>query len=137
MALESGKPLREARGEVARCALVLEEAAEEARRIAGHVVPVDAVEGSEDRIALTISVPVGVIAAITPFNFPLYRRAQGRSRHRGGQRSRAQARYRTPLTALMIAGELLEQAASPRGACNDLGPGGAIGDLLVPIRAWP
>jgi acyl-CoA reductase-like NAD-dependent aldehyde dehydrogenase len=65
---ECAKPLGEARGEVARTISVLEECAEEATRISGHLVPVAGVAGSEDRLAFTLRLPVGVVAAITPFN---------------------------------------------------------------------
>jgi acyl-CoA reductase-like NAD-dependent aldehyde dehydrogenase len=65
---ECAKPLGEARGEVARAISVLEECAEEATRISGHLVPVAGVAGSEDRLAFTLRLPVGVVAAITPFN---------------------------------------------------------------------
>lgn len=65
---ESAKPVGEARAEVLRAVSVLRECAEEATRISGHLVPVDGVPGSEDRLAFTLRVPVGVVAAITPFN---------------------------------------------------------------------
>ncbi len=65
---ECAKPFSEARAEVARAASVLEECAEEATRINGHLVPVSGVAGSEDRFAFTIRLPVGLVAAITPFN---------------------------------------------------------------------
>jgi acyl-CoA reductase-like NAD-dependent aldehyde dehydrogenase len=65
---ECAKPLAEARGEVQRSIAVLEECAEEATRVVGHLVPVQGVSGSEDRISFTLRIPVGVVAAITPFN---------------------------------------------------------------------
>ncbi len=132
VALESGKPMREARGEVARTGLVLEEAAEEARRIAGHLVPVDAVPGSEDRIAFTIRVPLGVVAAITPFNGPLLSPA-----HKVGSAIAAgnvvvlKPATPTPLSALELAAELLA-AGLPSDFLQVLvGPGRDIGDALV------
>jgi len=65
---ECAKPVAEARAEVLRAIAVLEECAEEATRILGHLVPVEGVAGSEDRTAFTVRRPVGVVAAITPFN---------------------------------------------------------------------
>ena len=65
---ECAKPYREARAEVTRTISVLEECAEEATRIQGHLVPVSGLAGSEDRFAFTLRVPVGVVAAITPYN---------------------------------------------------------------------
>jgi acyl-CoA reductase-like NAD-dependent aldehyde dehydrogenase len=132
VALESGKPMREARGEVARTALVLEEAAEEARRIAGHLVPVDAVAGSEDRIAFTIRVPLGVIAAITPFNGPLL--SPG---HKVGSAIAAgnavvlKPATATPLSALELAAELLAAGLPPDLLQVVVGSGGEVGEALV------
>lgn len=71
LAQECAKPLPEARAEVARAVLVLEECAEEATRVQGHLVPVQGVAGSESRLAFTLRLPVGVVAAITPINGPL------------------------------------------------------------------
>jgi acyl-CoA reductase-like NAD-dependent aldehyde dehydrogenase len=65
---ECAKPYQEARAEVARSVSVLEECAEEATRLQGHLVPVSGLAGSEDRFAFTLRVPVGVVAAITPYN---------------------------------------------------------------------
>ncbi|MBC7804673.1 MAG: aldehyde dehydrogenase family protein [Akkermansiaceae bacterium] len=69
--LESGKTIRDARGEVDRGLLVLSLAAEEARRFGGDVLPLDINEASRGRIGLTRRFPVGTVAALTPFNFPL------------------------------------------------------------------
>jgi acyl-CoA reductase-like NAD-dependent aldehyde dehydrogenase len=132
VALESGKPMREARGEVARAALVLEEAAEEARRITGHLVPVDAVAGSEDRIAYTIRVPLGVIAAITPFNAPLLTPA-----HKVGSAIAAgnavvlKPATATPLAALELAAELIAAGLPADLLQVVVGPGTTVGDALV------
>ena len=68
---ESGKPLREARAEVQRAAMTLLFASEEASRLHGEEVPIDAAPGGAGRHGLLVREPVGVVAAITPFNFPL------------------------------------------------------------------
>src|SRR6266704_33906 len=68
---EVGKPVKDARLEIARATAALHLAAEEATRIAGEVVPMDAVPGGEGRIAYTVRRPLGIIAGITGFNFPL------------------------------------------------------------------
>lgn len=131
-ARESGKPMREARGEVARTALVLEEAAEEARRIAGHMVPVDAVPGSEDRIAFTMRFPVGIVAAITPFNGALLSPA-----HKVGAAIAAgntvilKPASATPLSALEFAAELLAAGLPPDFLQVIVGSGETIGDAVV------
>ena len=77
--------------------LDLTSAAAEARKLAGDVVPMDASPAGTGKLAFTMRVPIGVVAAISPFNFPLQpRRAQGRARARGRLRGRAQAREPDP-----------------------------------------
>jgi glyceraldehyde-3-phosphate dehydrogenase (NADP+) len=71
IALEAGKPIKLARLEVDRAAFVLRIGAEEARRIGGEILPLDWLPGTESREALVRRVPLGPIAGITPFNFPL------------------------------------------------------------------
>ncbi len=71
IALEAGKPIALARAEVARAAITFEVAASEARRFSGEVVPMDLEPRGEGRLAFTLRVPRGVVAAISPFNFPL------------------------------------------------------------------
>ena len=68
---EVGKPVMEAMGEVKGVAANLENIAEEAKRITGEMVPVDANPGSENRMSFTLKTPVGIVCAITPFNYPL------------------------------------------------------------------
>lgn len=68
---ESGKPITAARGEVARAVDTLQLSGEEARQIRGGTVPVDAVRAGVGMVAFELPMPVGVVAAITPFNFPL------------------------------------------------------------------
>ncbi len=71
LALEAGKPLKDGRGEVGRAVQVLRFAADEAKKIGGELVPMDAAIGGENRIGMVKRYPIGVISAITPFNFPL------------------------------------------------------------------
>jgi glyceraldehyde-3-phosphate dehydrogenase (NADP+) len=71
IALEAGKPLKTARLEVDRAAFTFVVAAEEAKRIYGEIVPLDWLPGNEGRIGHVRRVPLGPIAGITPFNFPL------------------------------------------------------------------
>jgi acyl-CoA reductase-like NAD-dependent aldehyde dehydrogenase len=68
---ESGKPIRTARGEVGRAAFTFQCAAEEATRSAGALLPLDAMPSSAGRLGLLRRQPLGAVAAITPFNFPL------------------------------------------------------------------
>ena len=69
---EEGKILPEATVEATRAKEIIELSAEEARRIAGEMIPLDAAPGASGRIGFTLRVPCGVVAAITPFNFPLH-----------------------------------------------------------------
>jgi acyl-CoA reductase-like NAD-dependent aldehyde dehydrogenase len=68
---ELGKPITASRGEVARAVLTAEISAEEAKRLPGELVPLDAATAGADTIAFTLPIARGVVAAVTPFNFPL------------------------------------------------------------------
>ncbi|HXG32944.1 MAG TPA: aldehyde dehydrogenase family protein [Bryobacteraceae bacterium] len=128
---ESGKPIREARLEVERASQTLLFSAEEAHRLAGEVVPMEAAPAGKGRWAMTLREPLGIIAAITPFNFPL-----NLALHKIGPAIAAgnaaihKPASATPVSALLMA-EIFEECGLPRGALNVVtGPGGAIGDLL-------
>ena len=71
IALEAGKPIKIARVEVDRAVFTFTIAAEESKRIYGEIVPLDWLPGNEGRIAQVRRVPLGPIAGISPFNFPL------------------------------------------------------------------
>jgi acyl-CoA reductase-like NAD-dependent aldehyde dehydrogenase len=129
---ESGKPIREARLEADRSAQTLLFSSEEAHRLVGEVVPMDASPAGAGRMGITVRDPLGVIAAITPFNFPL-----NLSIHKIGPALAAgnsvvhKPASATPVSALLLA-DLLAASGLPPGALNVLtGPGGAIGELLV------
>src|SRR5882724_1048989 len=68
---ETGKPIKEARIEAARSVNTLIAAAHEARQLHGEVVPMDFAAGAEGRLGMTFREPIGIVGAITPFNFPL------------------------------------------------------------------
>lgn len=129
---ESGKPLREGRLEVERAASTLLFSSEEAHRLAGEVVPMDASPAGQGRMAITVREPLGVIAAITPFNFPL-----NLSVHKIGPALAAgnslvhKPASATPVCALKLA-RLLSECGLPNGALNVVtGPGASTGDFLV------
>ena len=67
---EAGKPMKAARIEVARAQSTFTMAAVEARTLTGDVVPMDASPAGFGKLALTLRVPIGVVGAISPFNFP-------------------------------------------------------------------
>lgn len=71
IAREAAKPIRTARAEAGRAVATFQFAAAEARTLAGDVVPLDAINGGEGKLGFTLRVPIGVVGAIAPFNFPL------------------------------------------------------------------
>jgi len=71
IAAEAGKPMKAARVEVARAMSTYTMAAVEACKLAGEMVPMDASQAGEGKLAFTLRRPIGVVAAISPFNFPL------------------------------------------------------------------
>ncbi|NHM30688.1 aldehyde dehydrogenase family protein [Neobacillus terrae] len=132
IALEASKPIKYSRGEVARTVLTYKFAAEEAKRIYGETIPLDAAPGGEKRIAYTSREPLGVIGAITPFNFPMNLVA-----HKVGPAIAAgnsivlKPATQTPLSALFIA-ELFQEAGLPAGALNVVTGGGrVVGETIV------
>ncbi|MDQ7728248.1 NAD-dependent succinate-semialdehyde dehydrogenase [Halomonas sp. SpR8] len=114
MTYEQGKPLAEAKGEVAYGASYIEWFAEEAKRIYGDVIPTVA----NDRRLITIKQPVGVVAAITPWNFPnaMLARKAGPALAVGCTFVMKPAKE-TPLSALAMV-ELAERAGIPAGVLN-------------------
>ncbi len=128
MTQEQGKPLAEARGEVDYARSFIEWAAEEGKRLHGEVVPAAAA----DKRILVLRRPVGVTAAITPWNFPaaMIARKLGPALAVGCTMVVKPARQ-TPLTALAMA-ELAVEAGVPAGVLNVItGDAGAIGDALL------
>jgi acyl-CoA reductase-like NAD-dependent aldehyde dehydrogenase len=115
---EAGKPISLARLETARAVTTVEEASYVARHITGEVIPVDGVAAGAGHTALTFRVPVGVVAAITPFNFPL-----NLSAHKLAPAIAAGCAVvhkpadKTPLTALELA-RCFEDAGLPAGWLN-------------------
>lgn len=132
IAKEAAKPITTAKAEVARTIQTYKFAAEEAKRIHGETIPLDAAPGGEHRVAFTVREPIGVIGAITPFNFPMNLVA-----HKLGPAIAAgntvvlKPASQTPLSAYFIA-ELFEQAGLPNGALNVVtGSGKTVGDQIV------
>ena len=129
---EAGKPMKAARIEVARAQSTFTMAAVEARTLAGDVVPMDASPAGSGKLALTLRVPIGVVGAISPFNFPFNLVA-----HKVAPALAAgcavvlKPASQTPLSALLLA-ELEADAGLPPGWLNVVcGPASEIGDVLV------
>ncbi len=132
IASEGSKTIAEARKEVGRAINTMTISAEEARRINGETLPFDSAEGSENRVGYYFRFPIGIIAAITPFNDPLNLVA-----HKlgpaiaGGNSVVLKPATVTPLSALKLA-EVLLDAGLPGEVLNVVtGPGGEIGEALV------
>ena len=129
---EAGKPMKAARVEAERAVSTYTMAAVEARRLAGEVVPMDASAAGVGKVAYTMRVPIGIVGAITPFNFPLNLVA-----HKVAPALAAGCTVvlkpagQTPLSALLL-GELETEAGLPPGWLNVLvGPSAEIGDVIV------
>jgi len=132
MAYEAGKPLRDARAEAERAADTFVWSAEEAKRIHGEVVPLEATPGSENRLAFTLRVPVGVVCAITPFNFPINLVAHkvAPALAAGNAVVLKPASY-TPVVAVKLCA-ILAEAGLPPGWLNlVVGPGDTTGSALL------
>lgn len=129
---ETGKPIKEARTEANRSVNTLIAASHVARELHGEVVPMDFASGGEHRMAITIREPLGVIGAITPFNFPLnltlHKLAPALA---GGNAVVHKPAERTPLSALRLA-HLVSEAGAPAGAYNVItGNGPELAGVLL------
>ena len=133
IAAEAAKPLKAARVEAVRAVSTFTFAAVEARRLSGEMIPMDAAEIGEGRVAFTLRIPVGVVGAISPFNFPLNLVA-----HKVAPAIAAgcpvvlKPASQTPLTAIALAEMLLDECGLPEGHLNVVtGAGGTVGNALV------
>jgi acyl-CoA reductase-like NAD-dependent aldehyde dehydrogenase len=129
---EAGKPMKAARVEVARAMSTYTMAAVQARTLTGQMVPMDASQAGEGKLAFTVRVPIGVVAAISPFNFPLnlvaHKIAPALA---AGCAVVLKPASQTPLSALLLA-ELEQEAGLPPGWLNVVvGSSAEIGDVLV------
>ncbi|WP_461832363.1 aldehyde dehydrogenase family protein, partial [Aquifex sp.] len=131
LVLEVGKTIREARTEVQRAIQTLIFSAEEAKRINGETFPLDAHPNGKGKVGFYIRVPVGIVSAITPFNFPL-----NLSMHKVGPALAAgnavilKPSERTPLTPLML-GEILLEAGLPPKALSIIPGYGDVGRAMT------
>ena len=128
MTAEQGKPLSEAKGEIAYAASFIEWFADEALRVYGDTIP----QNARGRRILVLKEPIGVFAAITPWNFPaaMITRKAGPG-WAAGCTGVIRPASQTPFSALALA-VLAERAGMPAGVCNVLtGPSGPMGDELT------
>jgi acyl-CoA reductase-like NAD-dependent aldehyde dehydrogenase len=130
--MEEGKVIAEGRAEVQRAIQTITLSSEEAKRLHGETVPLDAAPGAVNQFGFTIRVPVGVVAAISPFNFPLNLVC-----HKVGPALAAgnavvlKPAGNTPLSALKLTGILLEAGLPAEAIQCITGPGLEIGDPLT------
>lgn len=116
IALEAGKPIKLARAEVSRAILTFTDGLEESKRIHGELLPLDREASSEGRLALVRRVPVGPVAAITPFNFPLNLVAHKIAPALASGTSMVlKPAPQAPLSALFLA-RIVDEAGVPPGA---------------------
>ncbi|HQZ88711.1 MAG TPA: aldehyde dehydrogenase family protein [Thermomicrobiales bacterium] len=131
LAQEAAKPLRDARVEVIRGVFTIRVAAEEAKRIGGEMIPLDLLPSSKGRFGITRKVPIGPIAAISPFNFPL-----NLALHKvapaiaSGNSVVLKPPTHDPLTMLTFA-EMIDEVGLPKGAVSIMPMDRQTGDRLV------
>lgn len=131
IALESGKPIRDALVEVERAALTFRLGAEEAERMTGELIPLDLMASSKGRIGVTRRFPIGPIAAISPFNFPLNLAAHKLAPAiASGNSIVLKPPSKDPLTMLTVA-EIVEGSGAPPGSVSILPMTRALGDRMV------
>jgi len=129
---EAGKPMKAARVEASRAMSTYTFSAVEARKLAGAMIPMDASQAGEGKLAFTLRRPLGVVGAISPFNFPLNLVAHKIAPSlAAGCAVVLKPAAQTPLSALLLA-ELEDEAGLPPGWLNVVvGPSAEIGDVLV------
>ena len=131
IAAEAGKPIRDALVEVDRAILTFRLGAEEAERMTGQVIPLDLMASSKDRVGLTRRFPIGPIAGISPFNFPLNLAA-----HKvapalaSGNPIVLKPPSKDPLVMLKVA-EIIDAAGVPEGMVSILPMSRELGDRMV------
>jgi acyl-CoA reductase-like NAD-dependent aldehyde dehydrogenase len=129
---EAGKPMKAARIEASRAVSTFTMAAVEARKLVGEMVPMEASPAGAGKLAFTMRVPIGVVGAISPFNFPFnlvaHKLAPALA---AGCAVVLKPASVTPLSALLLA-QLETEAGLPPGWLNVVcGPSSEIGDVLV------
>ena len=131
IALEAGKPIRDALVEVDRATLTFRLGAEEAERLGGEVIPLDLMASSRGRVWITRRYAAGPVAAISPFNFPLNLAAHKLAPAiAAGCSIVLKPPSKDPLTMLTVA-EIVEEAGAPAGSVSILPMSRALGDRLV------
>jgi acyl-CoA reductase-like NAD-dependent aldehyde dehydrogenase len=133
IALEAAKPITTARAEVTRCVSTFRFSAAACRSLAGEVLPLDAAQAGEGRLGFTLRVPVGVVGAITPFNFPLNLVAHKLAPAiAAGCAVVLKPAGQTPFSGIKLAELLLDRCGLPAGYLHVVtGSGSEVGAALV------
>src|SRR6266550_1195694 len=131
LATEAGKPIRDALIEVDRAVITFRLGAEEAERMVGETIPLDLMPASKGRIGITRRFPIGPIAGISPFNFPLNLAAHKLAPAiASGNPIVLKPPSKDPLTMLTVA-EIVEEAGAPVGSVSVLPMSRELGDRMV------
>jgi glyceraldehyde-3-phosphate dehydrogenase (NADP+) len=129
--LQSGKIIRDARAEVERAAMTFAIASEEAKRVGGEIIPLDLSAQTAKRWGLVRRFPVGVITAITPFNFPLnlvaHKVAPALA---SGNAVVLRPSSQVPITSLLL-GEIISETSYPAGGLNVIPSGYKEAEILL------
>jgi acyl-CoA reductase-like NAD-dependent aldehyde dehydrogenase len=133
VAKEAAKPIKTARVEAERAVGTFQFAAAEARKLGGEMIPLDAIPAGEGKLGFTLRVPIGVVGAIAPFNFPLNLVA-----HKLGPAIAAgcpvvlKPASQTPFSSLALAQMLVDECGLPPEYLHVVtGGGGTVGNALV------
>ncbi len=128
---EEGKILAEATMEATRAAEIIALSAEEAKRLTGETIPLEGAPGAKGKLGFTVRMPCGVVAGISPFNFPLHLVChKAGPAIAGGNAIIIKPATDTPLSALKLVELFLEAGTPPEAIQCVTGPGGEIGDTL-------
>jgi glyceraldehyde-3-phosphate dehydrogenase (NADP+) len=131
LSTEAGKPIRDALVEVDRATLTFRLGAEEAERMYGETIPLDLMASSKGRVGITRRFPIGPVAAISPFNFPLNLAAHKLAPAiAAGCSIVLKPPSKDPLTMLTVA-EIVDGVGLPQGAVSILPMTRELGDRMV------
>src|SRR5699024_6333131 len=128
---ETGKTLKDAKGEIQRTISTLRFSADAAKNLHSETIPLDAMKGGDNKVSFSIHEPVGVVGAITGFNFPLLLAAHKLGpAFAGGNTVILKPSPGTPLTSMMMA-YAFEQAGLPSGALHVINGDVEVGEAIV------
>jgi acyl-CoA reductase-like NAD-dependent aldehyde dehydrogenase len=133
IAKEAAKPIKTARGEAERAVGTFQFAAAEARKLSGEMVPLDALAAGEGKLGFTLRVPIGVVGAIAPFNFPLNLVAHKLAPAiAAGCPVVLKPASQTPFSSIALAKMLIDECGLPADYLHVVtGSGGTVGNAIV------